>query len=37
MVGNGQHLHKSIYFAVNEVKVKDIEHDMSNVRGKNNA
>ena len=37
MVGNGQDLHKSINFAVNKVKVKDLKHDTSNVRGKNNA
>jgi hypothetical protein len=37
MVGNCQHLHKSIDFAVTKVKVKDLEHGTSNVRGKNNA
>ncbi len=37
MMGDGQHLNQSIDFAVDEVKVKNLEHGTSNVRGKNNA
>jgi hypothetical protein len=37
MMGNRQHLNLSIDFAVNKVKVKNLEHAASSVGGKNNA
>ncbi len=37
MMGDGQHLNQSINFAKDQVKVKNLEHCTSNVRGKNNA
>ena len=37
MMGDGQYLNQSINFAVDKVKVKNLEHGASNVRGKNNA
>jgi hypothetical protein len=37
MMGDGQHLDCAIDFAIDEVKVKNLEHCTSNIRGKNNA
>ena len=36
MMCNRQHLNQPIDFAVNKVKVKNLKHGTSNVRGKNN-
>jgi hypothetical protein len=36
-MGNRQHLNLSIDFAVNKVKVKNLEHAASSVGGKKNA
>ena len=37
MMGDGQYLNQSINFAIDEVKVKNLEHCTSDVRGKNQA
>ena len=37
MMCNRQHLNQSIGFTINKVKVENLEHGTSNVRGKNNA
>jgi len=37
MMSNGQHLNQSIDFAVDKIKVENLEHGTSNVRGKHNS